>query len=519
MATDTDPRQDVGGDFLPSGDARDFARKSIRDNEEEWPSWKTQLQPNQSSNAETHAPMSQGGGADALGGVVKGSLLSPLRNQFWALSKSVRDFQAAASRIDYDEKKKIEAKKCRATPEAILSSPECRAQVLTISDLHATILLTHSIFDSFGGDEGDVSGVTLGVESLLKLTVVPFHKPVLGKKPSSLEEVEGIRSGEPMTDEDVMASNDILSFLSKYKFDMMSESGAEYSFYNASPYNSAKYHSRPSEEGLVETLNKALLGVSVGIGGNAVKASADQATPKENISDSSFGKFKVELISPATDKQIKRAMPSPVTEIVEETSELYEAVTRPYIEEIVSGNSLDWITNVVEGRKETERLLLDHEDYILHIDTKWRSHPDPNTIPREEWYNHDATEDLYCLAILKKNGVASLRDLRSEHLPALRSMLTDAIKTIEQVYGVSSKQIRAFVHYQPQFYHFHVHFTHLRNENGCQIERGHLLRVIVQNLEMDSDFYTKRIMTYRLTTFDELYKRINAHEAEGQRRA
>lgn len=31
--------------------------------------------------------------------------------------------------------------------------------------------------------------------------------------------------------------------------------------------------------------------------------------------------------------------------------------------------------------------------------------------------------------------------------------------TIEAVYGVPEDQLRVFVHYLPQFFHFHVHFT------------------------------------------------------------
>jgi len=55
-----------------------------------------------------------------------------------------------------------------------------------------------------------------------------------------------------------------------------------------------------------------------------------------------------------------------------------------------------------------------------------------------------------------------------------------------------------FVHYQPQFYHFHVHFTRLENEVGCAVERGHLLSDVIQNLEFDEGYYCKRIITYKL---------------------
>ena len=48
--------------------------------------------------------------------------------------------------------------------------------------------------------------------------------------------------------------------------------------------------------------------------------------------------------------------------------------------------------------------------------------------------------------------------------------------------GRTTRQLRIFVHYQPQFYHFHVHFTRLHNDLGCQVERAHLLQVVTSPL-------------------------------------
>jgi len=97
------------------------------------------------------------------------------------------------------------------------------------------------------------------------------------------------------------------------------------------------------------------------------------------------GKFNIELISPASERQIARAMPSPGRSLTIETSEIYEKVTKPYIQDIVNSGSLSWVQNIISGKKEKERLLFENDEWILNIDTKWRSHPDPLTIPRTEW--------------------------------------------------------------------------------------------------------------------------------------
>ena len=43
--------------------------------------------------------------------------------------------------------------------------------------------------------------------------------------------------------------------------------------------------------------------------------------------------------------------------------------------------------------------------------------------------------------------------------------------------------LRIFVHYPPQFYHFHVHFTNVSVDVGVSTERAHLLDDIIENLE------------------------------------
>ena len=271
-----------------------------------------------------------------------------------------------------------------------------------------------------------------------------------------------------------MPSKTILNFLSAFDFRLTSESGAEYSYYEALP--------KKQEMGSPTTISNA--------------------SPTQ-------GGCRMEMISPATDRQVARAMPAPKTALVHETPEMYQAVTEIIIASICNSGSLSWIKNVVEGKKEVERLLVNHEDFILNIDTKWKSHPDPLSTPRSEWYQHSAIADLYCLGIVKQSGLRSLRDLRGEHIPLLTAMAKEGMVAIKKIYGLESSQIRIFVHYQPQFYHFHVHFTRLENEVGCAVEKGHLVSDIVQNLDMDSDYYTKRTISFRLRTTDNLYKKLS----------
>jgi hypothetical protein len=295
-------------------------------------------------------------------------------------------------------------------PLAILSKEDCKVQSLTISDQHATLLLTHTD-DNNSPDDGDAPTKT--TQSLLKLTIVPFHKQLLGSNPVlSQEDIDKGQAAERnyLTHHDSSASNKIRSFLKQYKFQLSSDSGEEYSYYIANPEH-------------------------------------DKNKPK----GSAAGSFDVELISPATPNQISRAMPSLGHVLIEETPQMYLECTKPYIQTVVDSGSLSWVKNLVDVKKEKERLLVNHKNFIINIDTKWRSHPPPLTTPREEWMNHPSTVDLYCLGICKQSDITCLRDLRREHIPLLEAMKKEGLAAIKSIYGVDEDQIRVFIHYQPQF--------------------------------------------------------------------
>ena len=355
------------------------------------------------------------------------------------------------------------------------------AQSLTVSDQHATLLCTHTPRDNKGGisDDGadgdDEKATAKTTSSILKMTLVPYHKSLLGSNPviSSNGSNKEQKLERNALNNDPIASANIISFLRNYECELKSESGAEYRYYIA----------RPTVGGT--TLD--------------IKDETNINIDNDSYRNNNVGAFDIELISPATPHQIMRALPSLGHVLIHETPELYNKIVAPYVQTIIDNGSLAWITNVISGQKEKERLLVDDADFIINIDTKWRTHPSPLTTPnRDEWYNHACTSDLYCLGIAKDNSLSCLRDLRRMHIPLLQSMQRAGLGSIREIYGIPSNQIRIFVHYQPQFYHFHIHFTRLENEIGSTVERGHMVCDIIQNLQLDDEYYKKRTITYKL---------------------
>ena len=197
--------------------------------------------------------------------------------------------------------------------------------------------------------------------------------------------------------------------------------------------------------------------------------------------------------------------------IFRENPKTYEKAHLPYIEAIPT-SAIGWVHKILNKEKELERLLFDDDDvndgFLLNTDPKWTTHPDPKTMPKEQWMNHPSTRELYCLGLCHRKDVRSLRDLRAAHLPMLRAMAKKGREVIKNTYGLANESLRIFVHYPPQFYHFHVHFTNVSVEHGVSAERAHLLDDVIENIERDSEHYAKRSITCRMGENDELWRRF-----------
>ena len=154
------------------------------------------------------------------------------------------------------------------SPISIMSKGSCKIQTMTVSDQHATLLLTHdadndneegkkeasssvknSTTTAGDGNETIVEDTTVVavqqqqvqvVRSLLKITLVPFHKLILGSNPIyspsiSSDDEKSLKQNEtgggdlkPLDHHNPVASSNILNFLKEYEYKLKSESGAEY---------------------------------------------------------------------------------------------------------------------------------------------------------------------------------------------------------------------------------------------------------------------------------------------------
>ena len=208
-----------------------------------------------------------------------------------------------------------------------------------------------------------------------------------------------------------------------------------------------------------------------------------------------LNRTKANVIWPATQKHIDKWTSSPAF-MVEETPSLYSTVIAPFIES--DQFSPDWIRNALEHKKEADRIIYEDADpesgFILYPDYKW---------------DGKQVENLYCLAIVHKYGIKSIRDLSCIHLPLLRKLLTDAPKAIQKKYGTPRSQLRIYLHYHPSYYHLHVHYSSLGYDApGINCGKAHLLSAVIKNIEKQSNHYARATLPFYVIKSTKMFRAL-----------
>lgn len=208
--------------------------------------------------------------------------------------------------------------------------------------------------------------------------------------------------------------------------------------------------------------------------------------------------IKSTTICPATAKHInKYTFHSQM--MIHESAEDYSAITVPYIES--ASFNLQWVYNILEKKKEADRIVFEDPDpktgFVLLPDLKW---------------DGSQVENLYLVAIVHDRSLRSIRDLRQQHLGLLQNIQDKGALAIENKYNVSEEKLRIFFHYQPSYYHLHVHFTHLNYDSpGQKAGKAHLLAEVIGNIHIDGDHYEKKTLSFSINEDAELSEWFRGH--------
>ncbi|KAI9827254.1 MAG: hypothetical protein M1832_005392 [Thelocarpon impressellum] len=174
--------------------------------------------------------------------------------------------------------------------------------------------------------------------------------------------------------------------------------------------------------------------------------------------------LKINLIWPATQRHVQKYERQGV-KVVTETKDVYAQDVRPWVEKQRGEGRLDWVYNILDGRTEVEDVILrdeggekPDEGFLLLPDLNW----DRKTLP-----------SLHLLALVFRRDIWSLRDLQKAHVPWLTAMRRKIIDAVTTLYpSVGADELKLYMHYQPTYYHFHVHVVHAALDPGATQATG-----------------------------------------------
>ncbi|KAI0132587.1 HIT-like domain-containing protein [Xylariales sp. AK1849] len=202
----------------------------------------------------------------------------------------------------------------------------------------------------------------------------------------------------------------------------------------------------------------------------------------ESSEKDKYADFKMTLMCPCTEKHIKKHSRQGYR-FVTETPEIYHGKVRPFMQANREAGRLNWVYNIIEGRKEVEDVIYrtplgrDGDEGFLML-------------PNLHW-DRKTIEALHLLGIVERRDLWSLRNLKKKHIPWLNHMKTKMIDATVKTYPqIEEDQLKLFFHYQPTYYHLHIHVVHIGLEASSTQSVGKAVGLdsVIEQLEkMEGD--------------------------------
>lgn len=173
--------------------------------------------------------------------------------------------------------------------------------------------------------------------------------------------------------------------------------------------------------------------------------------------------LKINLIWPCTDEHIRKYSTQTLRMVIE-TPQIYREYVRPYMERKWAEGRLNWVYNILEGRSEQESVIA--RDYGTDNGEAENGLDGFHLLPDLNW-DRKTMGALHLLALVHRRDIWSLRDLKKKDVPYLESLRERVLDATVKAYPELEKdQLKLYVHYQPTYYHFHVHVVNVMLEAG-----------------------------------------------------
>ncbi|QFZ29316.1 putative m7 diphosphatase [Clavispora lusitaniae] len=207
-----------------------------------------------------------------------------------------------------------------------------------------------------------------------------------------------------------------------------------------------------------------------------------------NLNQAKAAGAKITVIYPATETHIRKYSEQKY-HLIRESPGVYQSKVKPFIE-TQRGDRIQWVYNILFHGKEAESVLYHDKDpengFVLLPDMKW---------------DGENMAALYLVAIVNRMDIASVRDLNSSHVAFLEKLQSTIKKITGEKYGLAEDELRIFIHYQPSYYHFHIHVVNVAHAGlgqGINIGKAILLDDVIENIRLVPDYYQKRTLHYVL---------------------
>lgn len=207
-----------------------------------------------------------------------------------------------------------------------------------------------------------------------------------------------------------------------------------------------------------------------------------------NLNQAKQAGAKITVIYPATKTHIRKYADQKY-HYISETAETYEKKVKPFIE-TQRGDRIQWVYNILFHGKEAESILFHDKDpengFVLLPDMKW---------------DGELMGSLYLVAIVNRKDIGSVRDLNGSHIEFLERLQSTVKQVTTEKYGIAQDELRVFVHYQPSYYHLHIHVVNIAHAGlgqGINVGKAIFLDDVIDNIRMASDYYQKRTLHYVL---------------------
>jgi m7GpppX diphosphatase len=174
--------------------------------------------------------------------------------------------------------------------------------------------------------------------------------------------------------------------------------------------------------------------------------------------------LKMNLFYPATKKHVVKYSKQGVR-AVRETPVIYKQYVRPFMLKQREPSRIKWVWNIIDGKTEVED--------VIYRTPKGRDGDEGFVILPDLNWDRKTMDSLHLLALVERSDIWSLRDLKKKHIGWLRDMRAKFLEATVSTYPeLEDDQLKLYVHYQPTYYHFHIHIVHLALEGGATQATG-----------------------------------------------